>query len=431
MMNFRKLEKSIVGTVNGKPFNITRTPETEKQLAKFQKENATTAEVLAYVKDSRSQEIAGSNKFLVYNPMTNEYFLTIDMFRSKHPIPQALVKFIEESFDKDIDFMPIIKAWARLLTNPRYNKAMGNYFAKYIDTTYTDKAERDELIKEGYDSSAAEKLATYQDIAITQEGLLATYKVARMVTWEYKMEYNTELKQWEKVKSEKYETIPAVLDPTTGEILEEAKLVKPDYLEDFLFTPAICTTGDKFFSGDKIGYVYQVGLMQYLPADAKRNLSNTFGGGGLYSGGLNYIEAYRAKDCHVLTCFVNPGDILSFQDDGHAFRTDAIFPNNVWDEEAILKGIYHSSDYDTLSSERLEAIITDAVHRDVDLRKEQEEINIARENGMPLSTEGTVDPDYVQRLQKGEYLEKCDGRTWTDCGCDCDGNLGESCEHCE
>ena len=369
MIIYRKLEKTITGTVDGKPFNLIRTKKTEKDIKAFVKTNATSEEVLTYITNTHNEEVAGANKYLTFNPVTNEYFLQLEGVDSKQPIPLALVDFIEESFDKDIDFMPIIKAWARLLNNPRYTPEMGNLYGVYLRTKYTDDVEVDRLMEEeGYSKEAAINLCTYSDLAITQEGLLATYKVAEIVTWEWVME-EQEDGSFMRVRNSKYKTIPAILDSTTGEVLEEEKREQPEFKEDFKFTPAIWKDGDKFYSGNNLGYVYEIGKMQFLPVDALRNLNNTSGGGGLYIGGLNYIKYFRNENRHVLTCFVNPGDILSFQAEGHAIRVDALFPNNVWEEDVQLKGIYHSSDYDALSSYRLEKLIADAIANEVDLKE--------------------------------------------------------------
>ena len=370
MIISRKLENTITGTVNGKPFNLPRTKEAEESLSSLD-ENATTEEVMEVVKSFRDLEIAGSNEYLLFNPVTKQYFLQYKDFRSKHPIPKSLVRYIEESFDKNIDFMPIVKAWARLLANPRYTESMGTYFGVYLDTVFIDYEAAEKLQEEeNYTIAAAEAICTYKDIAITQEGLLATYKVAQQVTWEYIME-KQEDGSYVKVKKDKYEKVPAVINSVSGKVEKEGYNKSPEYKEDFIFTPAICTYGDDFYSGKDLGYIYEIGKTQYLPKNAKRNLNHGTGGGGLYIGGLQYVKGFRSFGTHVLTCFVNPGDILSFQSEGHAIRTDALFPNNVWEEEAPLKGKYHSSDYSKLSEERLAALVKEAVDEDVDIREEQ------------------------------------------------------------
>jgi hypothetical protein len=395
MLTFRKLEHKIVGSINGKPFNVARTKDTEVALETMAADDRiTTKEVLDYIKSCRDQEVAGSNKYLVFKPITGEYFLTLEGFRSKQPLPEVLVKFIQESFDKDTDFMPIVKAWARLLANPRYNAKMGELFAKNLEATYVDSDLVTELMTDeggGYSREAAVEMATYQDKAITQEGMVATYKVADIVTWEFIMEQDEDSKEWVKKRNPLFKTLPPVVDPTTGEVTTPEKMVKPDYLEDFLFTPAIWTNGDKFYSGKKLGYVYQVGRMQRLPKNALRNLNNTGGGGGLYTGGLQYISCYRSSASHVLTCFINPSDILSFQSEGLAIRVDALFPNNVWDEdESSLKSIYHSSDYAKLSETRLEDLISEALAGNMVIIEEQQAINIARAEGEELKPDVEV-----------------------------------------
>ena len=372
MINFRKLEHTISGVVSGKPFNITKTPEAIAWLENARDTNVSDAEVLDFIESSRLGEVAGSNKYLIFSPVTNEYFLKFEGFRSKKAIPKKLVEIINESHDKDIDFMPILKAWARLLTNPRYNDQMGKYFATYLEATYTDYKAAGVLTSEqDIEHNIAIAMCTYQDISISKEGMLVTYKVADIVDWEYLMQHDEENDTYKKVMKKKYKVIPATVDPTTGDILTKESYVKPDNLEDYLFTPAIYKNGDKFYSGQKLGYVYEVGKMQYLPKKALRNLQNTFGGGGLYTGGLQYIDAYKSGNRAVLVCFVNPGDIISFQSEGSAIRTDAIFPNNVWDLDVPLKGIYHSSEYDTLSSARLDELMAEAVNEGIDLAKEQ------------------------------------------------------------
>jgi hypothetical protein len=374
MVTFRKLEHTIVGTVDGRPFNVPRTDATEAWLIKAIADKMDGKDILKYLKSTRNQEIAGSNKYLAFNPLTQKYYLELDGHRSKHPIPKTLVKFIEDSYEKKVDFMPVVKAWARLLANPRYTPEMAKYFSTYLETTYVDLEEVEQIMDEqDLNREIATQMATYQDIAITQEGLLATYKVANIVTWQYEMVMNDETGNYEKVRNNKYKPIADKIDPTTGDIIEVGGFEKPANLEDFQFTPCICLSGDKFFSGDKIGYVYEVGKMQYLPKDAKRNLQNTFGGGGLYSGGLKYVEGYRNSGSHVLTCFVNPSDIISFQSEGHAFRTDAIMPNNVWDETIPLKGTYHSSDYGKVSDERVAAIVAEAIAAGEDKKHKADE----------------------------------------------------------
>lgn len=379
MLVFRKLENVITGQINGTPFNLPRTLETEERLLELQEasktEDLATEVILEYVKEVRSGEVAGSNDYLVFKPVTGEYFLMFEGKRSKIAIPKVLVSFIEDSFSKDIDFTPVLKAWLRLLDNPRYNSRMAEYFSNYLSTSFVDTEAVNELVEsEDMDIAVATHICTYPDIAITQEGLLATYKVANIVTEEYVMEWDDEAGETgEFVKTKKSilkKTAPK-LDTVTGQILEEGGFADPDFKEDYVFTPAICKNGDRFFSNNVLGYQYKVGQMQNLPEKATRNLDNTFGGGGLYIGGLNYVENYKNQGTDVLTCLVNPSDILSFQDSGQAIRVDALFVNNVWNNNVALKGKYHSSKYDVISTDRLEELLKNATAQGIDIAKEQ------------------------------------------------------------
>jgi len=281
MIIFRQNENTITGQVDGHPFLMPRTDKTLSKLLKLQAENGTKEEVYQLVADSRKETIAGKNKFLVYNPVTEKYYLHYKKKISKYPIPDSLANYIEESYDKNVDYMPVIKGWARLLANPRLDREMIEFFDKYISSEYVDEEQLRVLMEEeGYSYEEAKKMATYPDIAFTKEGMLATYKVAEMVTWEYTME-EQEDGSWEKIKNPKYKYVPPVLDDVTGDIVKEGYTELPEFKEDILFTPAIYKHGDKFYSGENLGYVYEVGQIQKLPEKAKRNLRNTFGGGGL------------------------------------------------------------------------------------------------------------------------------------------------------
>jgi hypothetical protein len=365
MLTFRKIENLIVGQIDGTPFSIPKTQESYDTLVALRDEDvdATTDEVMAYINVVKSGEIAGSNEYLSFKPSTGEYFLQFEGSKSKKPLPKVLVKFIEESFDKDIDFTPILKAWLRLLDNPRYNKTMAKLFSNYLNSEYIDQDEVNRLVdEEDIDRDLAVKMATYPDIAITQEGLLATYKVAQQVTFEYKMEWSKEEEKFIKVKKNILEPIVPKIDPVTGDIDKDTtnKFKDPDFKEDYVFTPAIHSNGDKFFSNNVLGYQYKVGETQMLPKEAKRNLNNTFGGGGLYIGGLKYVDGYSNSGNTTLTCLVSPADILSFQDDGKAIRVDALFVNNIWNNNVALKGKYHSSKYGKLADDRMEQMLKDA-----------------------------------------------------------------------
>ena len=356
MIVFRKLTDKLVGQINGKPFNLPRTDENEITLEKMRDGvlECSMDKIKELQASSIGMEIEQECKYLSYKPATKEYFLTIDGRRFKKALSPLLVALIEDTFEKNLDLLPIVKAIARLLSNVRYSSVMGDYFANYITTEYIDHTEVERLMEEeNYTREAATSLATYDDLAITQEGLLATYKVVDICNTYFVQEFNED-GELVTVEKQKYEKGPDTINSETGEVIEEGQLQLPEFKEYLDFKPAICTSGHDFYCGEKLGYKYKVGRQALLPKEAPRNLDNTFGGGGLYTGGLRYIDGYSRPSNETLTCFVNPADIISFQDEGNAMRVDAMFPNNVWDIDIPLKGKFHSSEYDKMSTERLE-----------------------------------------------------------------------------
>ena len=177
MITFRLLETVITGQIAGVPFNIPNTESTAKALEILVDSDAPSEAIWEFIEDCKNSEIAQDCEYLYFKPLTKEYFLKLDGIRFEQPIPQNLVDLIVESFEKSIDYLPVIKALARLLNNPRYTTEMANYFYGYLTSTYTDEDAVKEMIDEqGYTAEAAEKACTYPDISITKEGLLATFQ---------------------------------------------------------------------------------------------------------------------------------------------------------------------------------------------------------------------------------------------------------------
>jgi len=354
MLIKRRVQDRIVGVINGTPFNTPYSEENSKEL---------TAIDADFSKEKLEEFLVKANKvynatklnFLEYNPVSKGYRVT----GTEITLSEEMGKALEELIDDGTDTAPMEKFWIRVISNPRVNAEMIDYFYTYITNTWVDMESANKLMDEGFTSDEARNMSTFQDISITQEGLLATYKVVDLVDWKYEIIEDEENPgNYIKVKNPKYATLPGAVDEVTGEVLVEDALDLPKVSEELVFTPAICRNGDLFFSGSKLGYTYRVGEVQYLPEKALRNLNNTFGGGGLYIGGLQYIESYRRDNNNTLLCFVNPSDVLSFQDQGSALRTDALFPYAIADIDDVKNsGTYHSSDYVASSEDRIESII--------------------------------------------------------------------------
>jgi len=368
----------VTGSLAGKPFNILYDEDVYSELkvlsgridsAESKKEYDTLVEsTKSLLEVDFNIEVAAANGYLKYLPNKGTYHLVLNKGTKKEmissiAIPELLSSMIIESYEEGNDYMPLILAWARFIAPDERGKTKTDedvkFFASYLAAEFVDQDKVEKLMEEeGLTLEVATQMATYQDIAVTTYGILATYKVADRITKIWKLEKDKD-GNTQKVQVDAFpgkETI----DPLTGEVTKEEG--KPEYLEELMFTPSIHKNGHKFYSGDKLGYVYEIGKEAVLPEEAPRNHSNSFGGGGLYGGGNMYIQGFHHEGVNdVLTCFIDPAEIISFQSEGHALRTNRMFVNGTTTVEGALSGMYFVSDYAKESDARLKKRIEAAV----------------------------------------------------------------------
>lgn len=399
MLNVNRKNDRIIGALNGKPFNVTWSQERYTELVELSSamESAESKEVLdaitakAEVATTKNinEEVAAVNGYLKYRSETGTYHLVINKGTnneviSRDPIPHTLAECLVESYENAIDFMPLLIAWRRFISVKGRTEEDRRLFANYMTSMYVDREQQALLVEEGTDEKVAEELSTYNDIAITTYGLLATYKVVDIVKEIFTLTTDDDGNTVKKL-------VPAFkgtqdIDPVTGEVTKTEG--KPKHLEEVTFKPAICQSGDKFFCGDVLGYKYMIGKEAVLPEDAKRNTSNTFGGGGLYAGGLGYIEGYSNDNNETLTCFIDPAEIISFQDDGRAFRTNRMFINGVVNMEGELSGMYFVSEYAKESDARMEEKFKEAIVAKTKAKIEADEEDAVQEGIISDITNG-------------------------------------------
>lgn len=386
----RKNER-ITGSIEGKPFNILFDQGKYEALGVLSnrltkcKDKTIYNEIIVNAQEiihvDHKEEVASVNGFLKYKPVTGQYHLVINKGKksekvSRLPLPETLAERIVESYDEGSNYMPILLAWRRFLAKHMHNTENCKLFANYLTAMYVNHEHKKVLIEEqGYTEEQAEASSTYNDIAITDFGFLATYKVVDVVKQIWKF---TKDKDGNEVK-EQVDAFPGTksIDEVTGEVIETPGA--PKYLEEITFTPAIYKSGDKFMCGDELGYKYKIGKEHVLPVDAKRNYANTFGGGGLYFGGQAYIEGYGSPTRETLTCFIDPYDIISFQDDGWAFRANRGFVNGAM-MEGELEGMYFISDYAKESDTRMAAQFKKVLEEEAEaikVRKEKKDESAA------------------------------------------------------
>lgn len=363
--------RRINGSLNGKTFNVEFS---EDLYQRFQKlvvdlqsvDNITdfdewTLSVQALI-DSETERvdiITSSCKDLVCNNVTGKYYLKTDSGKvSKKELPETLVAIILESVEKGIDATPIIKAWTRFLRNPNFTSVKAELFASYITTTIVDDEEVEKLvIDEGYTEEKAIARATYNDVAITQEGLIVAKKYARLLTegWEIDQETNKAVKK-------PLFKVNKTVDQFSGEVSETTDM--PEYAEELTFEPPVQGRGsDAFFCGERKDHIIKVGEIHKLESWDQVNTNDYIScKPGLHVGGLQYVQSYRSLNCQLLDCFVDPAEIGALCDlyrgDG-AIRVKEYFIYGA--TEGRTKGIYHSSKYAAIKDAEWEALKQEAI----------------------------------------------------------------------
>jgi hypothetical protein len=365
MITVNRIGDSITGFYNGKPFGVSYSDQKYAQM----KELEYKATQVASMEDLKSLleefkpmtvesykelvEHAQGGQFLYVNNHTGKIYLAINGKVSSKALPQSIVDRIITSVEKKIDVLPLVKCWARLLRNPNYTDAKAKKFAEYINTTFLNKRLAAELMDtHGLNMYVANQRATIYDVAITQEGLLNTYKVSKEIDWKYVADENAE-DGVRKTGRYAYE-----VDEITG--LKTYK--QPDTVEERVFEPAVMGQGyDAFFCGEKEGHVIRVGFAHYLDTWDKVNCNDSASCvKGLHVGGLRYIEHYQNEGTVTHNVFVDPMDIGAITDDGTgALRVRRYFVHSSF--AGANANIYHSSSYAKLTDMEYADMFTKAV----------------------------------------------------------------------
>lgn len=367
--------KVISGTVDGTKFNLPYSDETFKSLVEKRDEfeSVDTSEAYdTWVSEVKELLVAKEQDIIVTacpdlmkDPKTGYYYVKVDdngkEVVSKTAVPDKLVDVILESAEKDIDPTPIVKAWIRFLRNPNFNDYKANKFADYITSLIVDMEEVNRLVEdEGFSRDTAVARATYNDVAITQEGLLVTKKYARLLTEGWVIDQETN----KPVKAPLYGKESDTVDMQTG-VVTKGKDILPEFAEELFFEPPVMgTSGDAFLSGDVEGHLIAVGKKHSLKEWSMVNTNDdTSCVKGLHVGGWNYVSSYRSLNCQLLDCFVDPMEIGAICDvregsDG-AIRVREYFIYGA--VEGRTKGIYHSSRYASMKDAEWEEYKKEAV----------------------------------------------------------------------
>lgn len=286
-------------------------------------------------------------EFLKFDEKAQKFYLYSNGVTSSVPLPKALADKMVEAMDKQMPTLPFIKAWMWFLKNPKFNPRKANLFAKYITTTYVDKKQLKELIEQGYSVEKATELATYNDLSITKNGLLSTYKYAAI-----------RYKRFNAQTGESEDRYNVTYDEATG----EATVNLPENAEDYsLIPPMMGDRGDAFYADNDLGHSIAVGKVHFLDSWDKVNCTDGQAClPGLHLGGQRYIEGYGGNGNLLLNCFVNPMNIGAFTDTGDgAIRVKEYFVHSA--QFAPNKSFYNESAYLERSNEQWKEIFAEAV----------------------------------------------------------------------
>lgn len=324
--------------------------------------NAFMEEATTILTSDRKSEIETACSDIV--EIKGKYFIKADVegrtVISKHAIPSSFVMKITEAIEKGIDASPLVKAWIRFMRNPNFSDRKAELFCKYVTATIVDREDKLRFIEEGFSQDMAEEMATYNDVAVTDEGLICCYKYAQLKDTKYQI--NPETNKVELVK--RFEEEIVGVDEETGK--KEVKVKYPEFADSadmVYFPPIMGNGGDDFFCDESKGHIMKVGATIQLEDWAQVNCNDsTSGRPGLHVGGRAYVNGYSGRFNHLLECFVSPEDMGAFVDlergDG-AIRCKRYFVYGAADKAT--KNLFHSSKYAEMLDEewaeyKLEAI---------------------------------------------------------------------------
>jgi len=330
-------QKYLTGTIGGTPYSIESTDESKQHLAHWSKE-VNAAETFEAVKELEAEAAAYTANETTAGDSIKEilsgdlYFDTkAETYHIKHkgsysdaPIHKFFVDKMIEAADKGLSPKPWLIFWVRLMRNQLYVKSSNkvNNIVEYLKANYVDSKNIDKLVEQGYSDKIAEALSTFDQISITEEGILAAFKYVRLLTDKFVVEKDEETGEQSIVTKARYERTLEV-DENSGEVTKD-ELALPAIAEDFVFEPPIMgRSGDEFSCdtlGDteniNLGHVVKVGKVHALPEGFSQvnTDDSTFGRAGLHLGGYYYVQNFGGKTDYLVDCLVAPEDIGAVAD---------------------------------------------------------------------------------------------------------------------
>jgi hypothetical protein len=293
---------------------------------------------------------------LSYNPKTHSYHIISDGKTSVEPVHQFFCQKMIEASEKGLSPKPWLVFWVRLMRNKLYmkNSTKVETLVEYLKAQYLDEAASAKLVEEGYSSTMANQLSTFDQISITEEGILAAFKYVKLIDQKYIVEKDDKGEQVIK-RVAMYERKLEV-DPITGEVTKD-ELELPTHAEDFTFEPPMQRQNNDPFTCQDINdtttepamaHVIKIGKIHALTAGFGQVNTNDNQScvKGLHLGGHYYVKSYNGVSSYLVDCLVAPEDIGAVCDvrreDG-AIRCRRYMVTG--GHFAVSKGMYHPSSY--------------------------------------------------------------------------------------
>lgn len=310
--------------------------------------------------DSSLEEVLKDD--LYFNKKTKTYHLKIGDKVGKDSVHKFFVDKMIEANDKQLNPKPWLIFWVRLMRNPLYkgNSTKIQTLVNYLGAHYTCEKTAEELVeKEGYSAEVANEMSTFEQISITEQGILAAFKYVNFVDHKFIVVKNEETGEQEVVKKDKYERELEV-DEVTGKVTKD-ELKLPTESEDYTFYPPMMglTGGDPFtcasLHGDngseaELGHIIKVGKVHELTKGFDQVNTNDSQScvPGLHLGGHYYVKGYGGKTAYLLDCLVSPEDIGAVCDVTNHGSDGAIRCRRymaVGAHFVVSRGMYHPSKY--------------------------------------------------------------------------------------
>ena len=363
----------LTGKIGKESYSIEHTDDLQKQLAVFsnacniaenhaeaKKALASATALINAAKNSVVEEYAElAPEDLYFKKKTNTYHIKHEDKISTIAVPQFIVDKMIFANDKGISAKPWLIFWVRLMRNKLYKNspAKVEQIIAYLKATYVDEKNVEKLVKEGFSDTIANKLSKFDQISITEQGILAAFKYVSLLDKKFVVEKDEKTGEQVIKQVNKYERKLEV-DEVTGEITKD-ELELPDHSEAFSFEPPCmgqngdaftCKDVDDTSSDPTTAHVVKVGKVHELPEGfAQVNTSDSsWGVKGLHLGGYYYVQGFGGATDYLVDCLVSPEDIGAVADvtrhDGEgAIRCKRYYV--VGAHFCVSKGMYHPSQY--------------------------------------------------------------------------------------